>query len=81
MAREIFIPKAWSGRNPELRHLRYEVTDDLFLQIFGDYARLIRRSEKACEEAARHGNPDYADFVGESETYYIEELIGGSFLL
>jgi hypothetical protein len=68
-------------RNPMLWLLKHEVDDDRFLQIFADFAGLIRRSEKACEKAARQDNPDYADFVAESESEYLEEIIGASFLL
>jgi hypothetical protein len=41
------------GRNPELWQLKHELEDDRFPQIFADYARLIRRSEEACERAAQ----------------------------
>jgi hypothetical protein len=68
-------------RNHTLWLLKHEVGDDRFLQIFGDFAGLIRRSEKACEKAARSDNADYAQFVAESEAEYLEEIIGASFLV
>lgn len=68
-------------RNHTLWLLKHERDDDRFLQIFGDFASLIRRSEKACEKAAEQGDQDYAQFIGESEAEYLEEIIGASFLL
>lgn len=70
-----------ASRNPALWRLKYEVDDTRFLQIFADFASLIRRSEKARERAAKQGNADYAEFVGESEAEYLEEIIGASFLI
>lgn len=67
-------------RNAALWRLNFAVDDELVLQIFSDFARLIRRSEKACDKAARVG-PDYAEAVGDSEADYLEEIIGASFLL
>lgn len=78
---EILRPLPWGRGNPELWQLKYEVNDDRFQQMFDDYARMIRRSEKACDEAARQGNEEYLDFVGESEGEYLEEVIGASFLV
>jgi hypothetical protein len=68
-------------RNPLLWLLKYEVEDERFLQIIGDFAGLIRRSEKACSDAAKHGNPEYAEAVAETEADYLEELVGASFLV
>jgi hypothetical protein len=81
MTDDILRPSPIGRGNPELWQLKYEVEDDRFLLIFADFARLIRRSEKACEDAARQGDPGYVDFVGESESEYIEEIIGASFLV
>jgi hypothetical protein len=61
--------------------LKHEVNDERFLQIFADFAGLIRRSERACEKAQAQGNPDYADFVVDSECDYLEEIIGASFVV
>jgi hypothetical protein len=68
-------------RNPLLWLLKYEVEDERFLQIIGDFAGLIRRSEKACRDAAQQGNRDYADAIAETESDYLEELVGASFLV
>lgn len=68
-------------RNHRLWLLKHEVDDERFLQIIGDFAGLIRRSENACEKAAKQGNPDYADFVADAESEYLEELVGASFLV
>ena len=68
-------------RNPLLWLLKYEVEDERFLQIIGDFAGLIRRSEKACRDAANQGDRDYADVVAETESDYLEELVGASFLV
>jgi len=68
-------------RNPLFRLLKYEAEDERFLQISGDFAGLIRRSEKARRNAARQGNPDYAEAVAEREADYLEELVGASFLV
>jgi hypothetical protein len=80
-ANPILRPLPFGGGNPALWQLKYEVEDERFLQIFSDFSRLIRRSEKAWEEAAKQGNPDYQDFVSETEGEYLEELIGASFLV
>jgi hypothetical protein len=78
---DILRPRPWGGGNPELWQLKYEVADDRFLQIFRDFGRLIRRSEEACEKAAAQKNAEYEQFVAESESEYIEEIIGSSFLV
>lgn len=67
--------------NSALWKLKHEVDDERFLKIFNDFAQLIRRSEKACEKAARQDNPDYEEFVAEMESEYLEELIGASFII
>jgi hypothetical protein len=67
--------------NIALWKLKHEVDDDRFLKIFSDLAQLIRRSEKACECAARQDNPAYEEFVAEVESDYLEELIGASFIV
>ena len=72
---------ASSSRNHRLWLLRYEVRDERFQQIFADFAGLIRRSERACEKAAEQGNPEYAEAVADTESDYLEELIGASFLV
>jgi hypothetical protein len=69
------------SRNPRLWLLKHEVDDDRFLQIIGDFAGLIRRSERACKKAAAQDNPDYAQFVADSESDYLEEIVGASFLV
>jgi hypothetical protein len=69
------------SRNPKLWLLKYEIEDERFQQIVGDFASLIHRSERACEKAAKQGNPDYADAVAETESDYLEELVGASFLV
>lgn len=74
-------PLPWGGGNPALWQLKYEVEDERFLQIFADFSQLIRRSEKACEQAARSGNEEYEQAVADSESDYIEEIIGASFLI
>lgn len=74
-------PMPLGGGNPALWLLKYEVDDERFLQIFADFSRLLRRSEKTCEQAANTGNEDYAQAVGGSEADYIEEIIGASFLV
>jgi len=68
-------------RNHRLWLLKYEVEDERFQQIIADFASLIRRSERACEKAAKQGNPDYADAVADTESDYLEEVIGASFLV
>src|SRR6266571_3652573 len=60
-------------RNHGLWLLKHEVNDERFLQIFADFAGLIRRSERACEKAQAQGIPDYADYVVDSECDYLEE--------
>jgi len=52
--------------------LRHNVDDERFLQIFADFARLIRTSVKLCERD---------DDFPEDEVNYIEELLGLSFVL
>jgi hypothetical protein len=52
--------------------LRRNVDDERFLQIFADFARLIRTSVELCE----HG-----DAFPEDEVNYIDELLGLSFVL
>jgi hypothetical protein len=79
--KDILRPRPWGSGNPGLWKLKYDVGDDRFLQIFADFARLIRRSEKACEKAAAQDNPDYHEFVVDAECDYIEEIIGASFLV
>ncbi|MGJ5044151.1 hypothetical protein [Bradyrhizobium sp. HKCCYLRH1062] len=69
------------SQNHRLWLLKYEVDDERFQQIFGDFADLIRRSERACEKAAKQGNPEYAEAVSDTESDYLEELIGASFLV
>lgn len=69
------------GGNSDLWKLRYDVEDDRFLRIFGDIAKLIRRSEKACEDASKEDEPDYRDLLIDAECEYLEELIGASFLI
>jgi hypothetical protein len=39
----------------------HEVNDERFLQIFADFAGLIRQSERACEKAQAQGNPDLVE--------------------
>jgi len=73
------IPK--TRRNPLLWLLKYEVKDERFLQIMGDFAGLIRRSEKACQNAVKQGDHGYADAVAETESDYLEEIVGASFLV
>jgi hypothetical protein len=68
-------------RNPTLWLLKHQVNDERFLQIFADFAKLIRRSEKTVKGASRRDNPDYADFVADTESEYLEEIIGASFLM
>jgi hypothetical protein len=68
-------------RNHRLWLLKYEVEDERFQQIVSDFASLIRRSERACEKAAAQGNPDYADVVADTESDYLEEIVGASFLV
>jgi len=53
-------------RNIKLRLLKHEVDDERFLQIFADFAELIRRSERAYSNASLSGNAEYADLVAES---------------
>jgi len=67
--------------NPRLWLLKYEVEDERFLQIIGDFADLIKRSERACEKAAKQGIPEYAEAVADTESDYLEELVGASFLV
>ncbi|NEV75926.1 hypothetical protein DYI24_02555 [Rhodopseudomonas sp. BR0C11] len=69
------------SKNSSLWLLKHEVDDEQFLRIICDFARLIRRSEKACDEAARQDNPNYRAFVIDAECDYLEELVGSSFLL
>ena len=52
--------------------LRRNVDDERFLEIFADFARLIRASVKLC----KHG-----DGFPEDEVNYMEELLGLSFVL
>jgi hypothetical protein len=68
-------------RNHRLWLLKYEVEDERFQQIVADFASLIRRSERACEKATKQGNPDYADAIADTESDYLEEVIGASFLV
>jgi hypothetical protein len=68
-------------RHIKLWILKHEVEDDRFLQIFADFAGLIRRSGRAYEKAEASGNPEYADVVAESEGDYLEEIIGASFVV
>jgi hypothetical protein len=69
------------SRNHRLWLLKYEVGDERFQQIISDFAGLIGRSERACEKAAEQGNPDYAEAVADTESDYLEELVGASFLV
>jgi hypothetical protein len=69
------------SRNHRLWLLKHEVDDERFQQIVGDFAGLIRRSERACKKAAEQGNPDYAEAVADTESDYLEELVGASFLV
>jgi hypothetical protein len=74
-------PILTSRRNVALRLLKHEVDDDRFIQIFADFSKIIRRSEEACARAAKSENSDYEDFVAETESDYLEEIIGASFLV
>jgi hypothetical protein len=78
---DILKPRPFGGGNPALWQLKYDVEDKRFLRIFGDLARLISRSEKACEKAAEQNNRDYQRFVAQAEGDYLEELIGASFII
>jgi hypothetical protein len=77
----ILKPSPFGKGNPDLWQLKYDVKDGRFLRIFGDFAKLIGRSEKACEEAAEQTDTDYQQFVAEAEGDYLEELIGASFIV
>jgi hypothetical protein len=74
-------PLPFGGGNPALWRLKHDVEDERFQTIFGDFAHLIRRSELACERAAKQDDPDYRDHVVDGECEYLEELIGASFLV
>ena len=78
---ELLQPHPFGGGNPHLWGLKYDVEDERFLRIFGDFARLISRSEKACEKTTEQTDPDYQQFVAEAEGDYLEELIGASFIV
>lgn len=69
------------GGNSDLWKLRYEAQDERFLRIFGDIAKLIRKSEKACEEVSEQDDPRYQDVIIDAECEYVEELIGASFIV
>jgi hypothetical protein len=58
-----------------LRVLKCEVDDTRLSDLLDHLARGIRRSELACEKAGET-DPEIADAIADSETAYIEELIG-----
>ncbi len=70
-------------RNLKLRILEYAVQDGQFIRSFGEIARLIGASERACDKAASRdrADADYIEAVCEEEIENIEELIGVSFLI
>ena len=69
------------GGNSDLWKLRYEAQDERFLRIFGDVAKLIGKSEKACREVSGEDDPRYQDVIIDAESEYVEELIGASFIV
>jgi len=77
----VLKPSPFGRGNSDLWQLQYDVEDERFLRIFDDIAVLIRQSESACAEAAKQNNPDLEAFVADSESDYLEELIGASFII
>jgi hypothetical protein len=77
----ILKPRPFGRGNIAFWLLKHEVEDERFLQIFADFSKIIRRSEQACERAAKSDNPDYEDLVAETESDYLEEIVGASFLV
>ena len=69
------------ARNPLLQLLKHEAGDDRFLEIFEEFARILRRSEALCEHAERNGPEDFAHLVIDGEADYVEEIIGASFVV
>jgi hypothetical protein len=69
-----YTPDPNMARNIGLRILRHAVDDDRFLRIFSSTSTIIRASVKSCASA-------HDDVFVDDEGYYIEELLGLSFVL
>lgn len=69
-----YTPDPNMARNLGLQILRHAVDDDRFLRIFSSTSTIIRASVKSCASA-------HDEIFVDDEGYYIEELLGLSFVL
>lgn len=81
VSEKLLRPLGLGGGNPWLWSLKYTVEDERFIRIFDDLAKLIGNSERACEQAAKEGPEEYAEFIADIETEYLEEMVGAAFLI